>query len=118
MAHEVQSESARRNRRFISAAMQAPLLSATHEHELATRWRDDGDETALHELVGAYLRLVIAIAGKFRRHGLPLAELVQEGSIGLMQVELPTAERQPPFQLPVESCKLGVEDAPRIGYRD
>ena len=85
MADEFQSESARRNRRFINAAMQAPLLSATHEHELATRWRDDGDETALHELVGAYLRLVIAVAGKFRRHGLPLAELVQEGSIGLMQ---------------------------------
>ncbi len=65
--------------------MQAPLLSATHERQLATRWRDDGDEAALHELVGAYLRLVIAIAGKFRRYGLPLAELVQEGSIGLMQ---------------------------------
>ncbi len=85
MAREVSSESFRRNRRFISAAMQAPLLSAATERALATRWRDDGDEAALHELVGAYLRLVIAVAGKFRRHGLPLAELVQEGSIGLMQ---------------------------------
>jgi RNA polymerase sigma-32 factor len=85
MAREESSESFRRNRRFISTAMQVPLLSAADERALATRWRDDGDEAALHKLVGAYLRLAIATAGKFRQYGLSQAELVQEGAVGLMQ---------------------------------
>ena len=85
MAVEAINESARSNRRFINAAMQRPLLTSTHERALAYRWRDDGDEAALHELVSAYLRLAIATAGKFRQYGLPMAELVQEGSVGLMQ---------------------------------
>ena len=85
MTGEAINESVRRNRRFINAAMRTPLLTSTHERALAYRWRDDGDEAALHELVSAYLRLVIATAGKFRHYGLPMAELVQEGSVGLMQ---------------------------------
>lgn len=78
-------ETQRANRRFIKAAMKAPLLSREHEHDLAKRWRDAGDEAALHELVSAYMRLVISTAARFRSYGLPMGDLVQEGNIGLMQ---------------------------------
>jgi len=74
----------RANRRFIRAAMKTPLLEREHELDLARRWREQGDEAALHELVGAYMRLVISTATRFRNYGLPMGDLVQEGNIGLM----------------------------------
>lgn len=73
------------DRRFVKSAMNRPLLEADHEKELARRWRDSADEKALHELTGAYMRLVIAMASRFRHYGLPLQDLIQEGSVGLMQ---------------------------------
>jgi len=73
------------DRRFLRAAMRAPLLDADHEQVLARRWREEADDTALQDLTGAYMRLVIAMAAKFTRHGLPMADLVQEGAVGLMQ---------------------------------
>ncbi len=73
------------DRRFVRKAMKAPLLEADHERALAVRWRDQNDERALHELTTAYMRLVISMASKFRHYGLPLADLVQEGNVGLMQ---------------------------------
>ena len=72
-------------RRFFRESINAPLLSRDHEHELATRWRDNEDEAALHEIVFAYSRLVISTAMRFRNYGLPVADLIQEGSIGLLQ---------------------------------
>jgi len=57
----------------------------SRERELALRWRESGDEAALHELAGAYGRLVVGLAGRFRSYGLPLADLIQEGHVGLMQ---------------------------------
>jgi RNA polymerase sigma-32 factor len=71
--------------RFIRMAMRTPLLAADHERELARRWRIYGDERALHELITAYLRLVVAMASRFRHYGLPISDLVQEGCVGLMQ---------------------------------
>jgi len=73
------------DRKFVKRAMKAPLLEQEHELELARRWRDAGDEAALHELTTAYMRLVIAMAAKFRHYGLPMPDLVQEGNVGLMQ---------------------------------
>ncbi len=73
------------NLSFIKASMRTPLLSRDREFELARRWREGGDTAALHELVRAYARLVIATAGRFRSYGLPIGDLVQEGSVGLMQ---------------------------------
>ena len=73
------------NRRFIRAAMNAPLLEQDHELELARRWKEEQDEAALHELTQSYLRLVISVASRFRNHGLPFGDLVQEGNVGLMQ---------------------------------
>lgn len=72
------------DRRFVKKAMSAPLLERDHELDLATRWREEGDETALHELCTAYMRLVVAIAARFRTYGLPMSDLVQEGNVGLM----------------------------------
>ncbi len=78
-------ESDQANRRFIKTAMQAPLLEPDEELALAKAWRDDSDERALHQLTTAYMRLVVSMATRFRVYGLPLADLVQEGCVGLMQ---------------------------------
>jgi RNA polymerase sigma-32 factor len=73
------------NREFIRESMSTALLSRERELWLARLWREGGDEAALHELVMAYMRLVISTAAKFRNYGLPMSDLVQEGAAGLMQ---------------------------------
>ena len=73
------------HREFIRESMSAALLSRERELWLARLWRDHGDEAALHELVMAYMRLVISTAARFRNYGLPMSDLVQEGAAGLMQ---------------------------------
>ncbi len=83
MQNTGQSEQA--NREFIRQAMRAPLLEREVERDLARRWRDDGDEAALHELTSAYMRLVVSIATRFRHYGLPTSDLIQEGCVGLLQ---------------------------------
>ncbi|MGH8722800.1 MAG: RNA polymerase factor sigma-32, partial [Burkholderiales bacterium] len=65
--------------------MSTALLSRDREQWLARLWREKGDEAALHELVMAYMRLVISTAARFRNYGLPMSDLVQEGAAGLMQ---------------------------------
>ncbi|HYE47082.1 MAG TPA: RNA polymerase factor sigma-32 [Caulobacter sp.] len=85
MAREAAITAETAERRFIRKAMRAPMLAADHEHGLALRWREAQDEEALHELTSAYMRLVISMAGRFRAYGLPLGDLIQEGSVGLMQ---------------------------------
>ena len=85
MAYRDDPQTQRANMQFIRAAMREPLLEREVEYEYAQRWRDDGDEEALHKLVRAYTRLVISLAGKFRNYGLPMGDLVQEGNVGLMQ---------------------------------
>ena len=79
------TRSADPDRRFLKRAMDAPLLEREEELDLATAWRDNGDEVALHKLTTAYMRLVVAVAAKFRHYGLPFPDLVSEGNIGLMQ---------------------------------
>ena len=73
------------NREFIRESMSTALLSREREVWLARLWRQGGDEAALHELVMAYMRLVISTAARFRNYGLPMSDLVQEGATGLMQ---------------------------------
>jgi RNA polymerase sigma-32 factor len=79
------AETERATRRYIREAMAAPMLGAAQELELARRWREAADEDALHQLTEPYLRLVVAMASRFRNYGLPMSELVSEGSVGLMQ---------------------------------
>jgi RNA polymerase sigma-32 factor len=72
-------------RRFVRAAMNAPFLERDEERALAVRWRDNRDEAALHRLTSAHMRLVISLAARFRHYGLPMADLVQEGHVGLLE---------------------------------
>ncbi|MEZ5862663.1 MAG: RNA polymerase factor sigma-32 [Geminicoccaceae bacterium] len=73
------------NRKIIRDSMNTPLLSREHELDLARAWRNDGDEAALHELIKAYMRLVVSAASRFKNYGLPMSDLIQEGVVGLMQ---------------------------------
>lgn len=73
------------NRDFIKKAMQAPYLERNEEHALAVAWKDSQDQEALHKLTQAHMRLVIAIAGRFRHFGLAMSDLVQEGHVGLLE---------------------------------
>jgi len=85
MAHLDTRETQQATRRFIKQAMKLPMLEPEHEQILARKWKDQQDESALHELTSAHLRLVVSIASKFVNYGLPMSDLVQEGNIGLMQ---------------------------------
>ena len=72
-------------RQFVRAAMTARFLERDEERALAESWRHQGDERALHELAAAHMRLVIALAARFRHYGLPIADLIQEGHVGLLE---------------------------------
>jgi RNA polymerase sigma-32 factor len=71
--------------KMIRAAVAAPYLERDEEHQLALRWADAKDQQALHKLATAHMRLVISVAAKFRRYGLSMGDLVQEGHIGLLE---------------------------------
>ena len=62
-----------------------PMLKPEEEYMLAMRWHEHQDVDAAHKLVTSHLRLVAKIAGGYRGYGLPLADLVSEGNIGLMK---------------------------------
>lgn len=70
---------------YVQAVNRFPLLSADQEHELAVRLRDDNDVEAARQLVLSHLRLVVAIARGYLGYGLPHADLIQEGNVGLMK---------------------------------
>ena len=73
------------SRDFVRAAMRAPYLERAEEHELAVLWREKRDQAALDRLASAHMRLVIAIAAKFRNFGLNMSDLIQEGHVGLLE---------------------------------
>ena len=62
-----------------------PLLKPEQELAYARRWREHRDREAAYQLVTSHLRLVAKIAMRYRGYGLPIAEIVSEGNIGLMQ---------------------------------
>ena len=70
---------------YVDSVRRIRLLSAEEEREIAVRWWRDGDEEAARSLVLSHLPLVISVARKFRNYGLPYADLVQEGNVGLMK---------------------------------
>jgi len=70
---------------YIQAVHRVPLLSAEEERRLAVRLRDHNDIEAARRLVLSHLRLVVAVARGYLGYGLPHADLIQEGSIGLMK---------------------------------
>ncbi|MGI9308298.1 MAG: RNA polymerase sigma factor RpoH [Gammaproteobacteria bacterium] len=70
---------------YIRAVKEVPILSREEEYQLATRFHDNDDLEAARELVLSQLRFVVHIARGYSGYGLPLADLVQEGNIGLMK---------------------------------
>ncbi|MDP3540166.1 MAG: RNA polymerase sigma factor RpoH [Azonexus sp.] len=70
---------------YIQAANRYPMLTETEEIRLAERFHNDGDVEAARQLVLSHLRLVISIARGYLGYGLPHADLIQEGNIGLMK---------------------------------
>src|SRR5580658_4666255 len=62
-----------------------PMLDRQEEYMLAKRWREDGDRDAAHQLITSHLRLVAKIAKGYRGYGLPIADVISEGHVGLMQ---------------------------------
>jgi RNA polymerase sigma-32 factor len=61
------------------------VLERDQEHNLAKRWRENGDRDAAHQLVTSHLRLAAKIAMNYRGYGLPISEIISEGNVGLMQ---------------------------------
>ncbi|MCW5954457.1 MAG: sigma-70 family RNA polymerase sigma factor, partial [Propionibacteriaceae bacterium] len=70
---------------YISAVNRVPLLTQEEETRLARQYRDDEDVDAARSLVLSHLRLVVAVARGYLGYGLPQADLIQEGNIGLMK---------------------------------
>ena len=70
---------------FLQVANSAPVLSSEQETKLAKRFRDHEDVDAARELVVSHLRHVVHVAKGFTGYGLPVADLIQEGNIGLMK---------------------------------
>jgi RNA polymerase sigma-32 factor len=70
---------------YIQAVGSVPVLSKEDEQALANRFRDEDDLDAARELVLAHLRFVVHIAKGYTGYGLPLADLIQEGNVGLMK---------------------------------
>ena len=70
---------------YIQAANAIPVLSAAEEHELATRLREANDLDAAKRLVLSHLRFVVHVARGYAGYGLQLADLIQEGNVGLMK---------------------------------
>jgi RNA polymerase sigma-32 factor len=70
---------------FLKEAYQAPMLTQEQEYEYATRLHEQNDLQAAHSLINSYLRYVVKIAREYRNYNLNLADMVQEGTVGLMQ---------------------------------
>jgi len=70
---------------YVQTVNRFPLLSQEQETDCARRFRDTGDLEAARQLVLSHLRLVVSIARGYTGYGLPQADLIQEGNIGLMK---------------------------------
>jgi RNA polymerase sigma-32 factor len=71
--------------RYLTKIRRFPMLEPQEEYMLAKSWREHDDRDAAHRLVTSHLRLVAKIAMGYRGYGLPIAEVVSEGNVGLMQ---------------------------------
>ena len=82
------SQSRQADLNYMRTSLKIPLLERDHEKQLTNSWHHSHNEQALHALIQPYIRLVISIALKYRNYGLPLADLIQEGNIGLLHAAL------------------------------
>ncbi len=70
---------------YIQTIQQFPVLSASQEYEYATQWVQNQDMAAAEKLIASHLRLVVSVAYDFKNYGLPVADLIASGNMGLMQ---------------------------------
>lgn len=70
---------------YIQTVQKFPILSAEEEYEYATQWAKTGDNAAAERLVASHLRLVVSVAYDFKNYGIPVADLIASGNMGLMQ---------------------------------
>jgi RNA polymerase sigma-32 factor len=70
---------------YLSDIRRFPMLERDQEYRLAKLWRDQGDRDAANQIVTSHLRLAAKIAMGYRGYGLPMAEIISEGNVGLMQ---------------------------------
>ncbi|MBR1157448.1 RNA polymerase sigma factor RpoH [Bradyrhizobium sp. JYMT SZCCT0428] len=70
---------------YLTEIRKFPMLRPDQEAAYAMRWREHGDREAAYHLVTSHLRLVARIAMRYRGYGLPIADIVSEGNVGLMQ---------------------------------
>jgi RNA polymerase sigma-32 factor len=70
---------------YLQEIQKFPILSAEEEYDYAIRFAKNQDREAAKSLVQSHLRLVVKIATKFKNYGLPIADLISEGNIGLIQ---------------------------------
>jgi len=70
---------------YLAQVRKFPILTQEEETNFARRWRQQGDREAAYRLVTSHLRLVAKIAMRYRGYGLPVADIISEGNIGLMQ---------------------------------
>ncbi|MCL1785611.1 MAG: RNA polymerase factor sigma-32 [Alphaproteobacteria bacterium] len=71
--------------RYIRSVQNFPMLSAEEEYEYAQSWRRAGDKFAAEKLVSSHLRMVVSVAYDFKNYGIPVADLIASGNLGLMQ---------------------------------
>jgi RNA polymerase sigma-32 factor len=69
---------------YLKEISRFPILRADEEYALAKRWRQHDDSEAAHKLVTSHLRLVAKVAMGYRGYGLPISEVISEGTVGLM----------------------------------
>jgi RNA polymerase sigma-32 factor len=70
---------------YLEEIRRFPMLDRQEEFMLAKRWREHGDRDAAHKLVTSHLRLVAKITKGYRGYGLPMADMISEGHVGLMR---------------------------------
>jgi len=70
---------------YLEEIRRFPMLDRQEEFMLAKRWRESGDRDAAHKLVTSHLRLVAKITKGYRGYGLPMADMISEGHVGLMR---------------------------------
>ena len=70
---------------YIQNIQKYPILSAEQEYEYATMWVKNKDSVAAEKLVASHLRLVVSVAYDFKNYGVPVADLIASGNMGLMQ---------------------------------
>ena len=70
---------------YIQSIQKYPILTAEQEYEYAIKWSQQHDSVAAEKLVASHLRLVVSVAYDFKNYGVPVADLIASGNMGLMQ---------------------------------